>query len=349
MSSLRQLAAQLDLSHATVSAALRNMPGVRPATRERVLQAAGRVGYRANPLASALMGEMRRSRGLRFRGTLAVLGRSSAERAAGIGAGPSRDLLSGARRRAGELGFEIDEIQPGKNGWDPDRMTGALEARGIRGLLVLDSPDDFATAGIDWSRFPVVQAGMAHGAVRFDSVRPDYVAAMSSALHQVRRLGYARPGLALDADSDARVRAAWIAAYHVEHLEAAACDEGSPPPRPLILRREDALSRFADWRALGGHDVILSDCPRLRDWLLAAKSPVAGGTGFCGLAPDSPDESLAHVDLRLPELGAKAVHLLVERVLRNEAGPGHIPATTMVAPEWVPGSSLRQARDKVAV
>jgi hypothetical protein len=50
VNSLRQLAVQLDLSHATVSAALRGLPGVKTATRLRVMQAAGAapVGHVAN-------------------------------------------------------------------------------------------------------------------------------------------------------------------------------------------------------------------------------------------------------------------------------------------------------------
>ena len=71
--SLRELARSLGLSHTTVSEALRASPRVKASTRERVLKAAREVGYRHNPLAGALMSEMRRSRSGTFRGVLAVL------------------------------------------------------------------------------------------------------------------------------------------------------------------------------------------------------------------------------------------------------------------------------------
>lgn len=71
--SLRELARSLGLSHTTVSEALRDSPRVKASTRERVLKAAREVGYRHNPLAGALMSEMRRSRSGTFRGVIAVI------------------------------------------------------------------------------------------------------------------------------------------------------------------------------------------------------------------------------------------------------------------------------------
>src|SRR6267154_1398667 len=71
--SIREIARTLGLSHTTVSEALRDSPRVNPATRRRVQKAAKSVGYRPNPLAGALMSEMRRARSGTFRGVLAIL------------------------------------------------------------------------------------------------------------------------------------------------------------------------------------------------------------------------------------------------------------------------------------
>ena len=75
--SLREIARSLGLSHTTVSEALRKSPRVRPETRMRVLRAAREAGYQPNPLAGALMSEMRRSRAGTFRGVLAIIDRES--------------------------------------------------------------------------------------------------------------------------------------------------------------------------------------------------------------------------------------------------------------------------------
>ena len=70
---LRSLAKQLGLSRTTVSDALRGSPRVDPNTAARVKKAAREAGYRRNPLAGALMSELRRSRGGAFRGVIAAI------------------------------------------------------------------------------------------------------------------------------------------------------------------------------------------------------------------------------------------------------------------------------------
>src|SRR4051812_10946751 len=108
MPSVRKLARALKLSHTTVSEALRNSPRVKPATRRRVLAAAREAGYRHNPLASALMSEMRRSRAGIFRGVIAVLDLDNPDRRSAGAARYHRELLRGASARATELGFRAE-------------------------------------------------------------------------------------------------------------------------------------------------------------------------------------------------------------------------------------------------
>ena len=71
--SIRSLAAGLNLSRATVSEALRGSPRVKEETRRRVVEEAGRMGYRLDPVASELMAQMRRSCSRAFRGLIALV------------------------------------------------------------------------------------------------------------------------------------------------------------------------------------------------------------------------------------------------------------------------------------
>lgn len=52
---LKQIALEAGVSVMTVSRALRNQPSSASATRQRIQQIAERLGYRPNPLVSALM------------------------------------------------------------------------------------------------------------------------------------------------------------------------------------------------------------------------------------------------------------------------------------------------------
>src|ERR1051325_10221340 len=151
---VRSLARALGLSHTTVSDALRGKGRVDPATVARVQKAARDAGYRRNPLAAAVMSELRRSRGGTFRGVLAAIDPSEPDRAP-HGAF-HRELLAGGRTRAMELGFKLEEFVVGVAGMTIPRLDSILQSRGIHGALLLPSwyaPD---WSGLDWSRYAAV-------------------------------------------------------------------------------------------------------------------------------------------------------------------------------------------------
>ena len=100
---LRSLARVLGLSRTTVSDALRGSPRVDPNTAERVHAAARAAGYRRNPLAGALMSELRRSRGTAFHGVLAAVDFNEPDRPAHAARYP-RALQVGAEARAADIG-----------------------------------------------------------------------------------------------------------------------------------------------------------------------------------------------------------------------------------------------------
>ena len=56
---IKDIARQLDVSHTTVSLALRNHPSLPAATRARIQKLARELGYRPNPLVHALMAHVR--------------------------------------------------------------------------------------------------------------------------------------------------------------------------------------------------------------------------------------------------------------------------------------------------
>jgi transcriptional regulator with XRE-family HTH domain len=68
---LRDLAAHLGVSPATVSRALRHDPRITEAVRLRVAKAAAKLGYRRDPKLSQLMSHVRATKQHTFQGTLA--------------------------------------------------------------------------------------------------------------------------------------------------------------------------------------------------------------------------------------------------------------------------------------
>jgi len=100
---IRALAKQLGLSRTTVSEALRGLPRIQHDTAKRVCDAAERAGYRPNPMASAVMSQIRRSRAQAFRGGLAAVNVDEPDRPA-YAQRYHDGLIDGARERAADLG-----------------------------------------------------------------------------------------------------------------------------------------------------------------------------------------------------------------------------------------------------
>jgi DNA-binding LacI/PurR family transcriptional regulator len=341
--SLRELARILGLSHTTVSEALRGSPRVKPATRKLVLEKAREVGYRRNPLAGALMSEMRRSRAGTFRGVLAVLDLDGPVGRPASAARYHRELTRGAAERAQELGFSAETFAMGQKGMSMERLDGILHARGIRGVFLLPvrEPPDFTR--LDWTHFAGVYADYVIERPALHAVAPDHYRAMFMALQRLQGLGYRRPGFAIGEAHDARLLYKWQAAFH-----AFATHHGELQTVPPLIAADLTQARLTAWCQAHRPDVVLCHNSDVLVWLQAAGFEVPRETGFCCLNVTQADVPCAGLDLQPRLLGARGMELLVAQVLRNEQGVPDVPSTTTVPAAWVDGPTLRGLPSEVA-
>ena len=348
VNSLRQLAEQLDLSHATVSAALGGKPGVKPATRARVVAAAEALGYRANPLASALMGELRRSKGGVFRGVIALLAPPwSAEPCARLSA-----MEAGARARAAEAGFEIASVRIDANDPEPGRLGAILHARGIAGVITLPGLAPARLSELDWTTLCGVHAGADGDQNELHVVRADDQAAMRTAFLRLQSLGYRRPGLVLSGSGACPRLTMRHAAYLACLLNGPAWEQRAyfaPPPFFVEPARAPAPDVFPRWLQRGAHDVVIADTPAVLGWMRSAGAIAPETHGFCLLDREDGDGPCAGVDPQHQLIGARAVDLLREQLLSRQFGRPEAPLVTLVPPRWINGETLREQKPDVHV
>jgi DNA-binding LacI/PurR family transcriptional regulator len=341
--SLRQLAHELGVSHTTVSEALRGSPRVKPETKDMILKAANALGYQRNPLAGALMSEMRRSRAGTFRGVLAVLDLDGAE---GRPPGPTRyhaELTKGATQRAEELGFKADVFSVGKGGLSLERLDTILQSRGIRGIFLLPVRETPDLTRLGWGHFSGIYSDYVIERPGLHAVCPDHYRAMLTAMDRLRAQGYQRPGLVLGAAHDERLLFRWEAAYHAYQTH----HDGMTRLPPLImseLNQED----FTRWFTTVKCDVVLAHNPLVMEWMKAAGASVPKTHGFCCLNVLNSEKPCAGLDLQPRLLGARGVELLISQVLCNEVGAPEVPMTTVLPAAWVDGPTVRAQLKKGA-
>ena len=332
---LRSLARDLGLSRTTVSDALRGSPRVDPHTAQRVCQAAREAGYRRNPLAGALMSELRRSRGTAFRGVLAAVDFNEPDRPDDA-AGYHRELVLGAETRAVELGFKVERFSVGHAGVSVQRLDSILQSRGIHGVILLPAWDEPDLSNLDWTRFAGIYTDYIIERPALHSVCPDHYRSLLAALQRLAALGYRQPGLFLQKHLDERLQYRWGAAFR-------AFQESHPALKkvPPLIVESFTKDEFVRWFRRCKPDVVLGHHTEAMDWMESCGAVFPATHGFVSLNVLMKTRPCAGLDLQPRTLGARSAEMLIAQLQRNETGIPEWPSTTTIPAHWVDGPSLR--------
>jgi len=333
---LRALARCLGLSRTTVSDALRGTGRVDPNTARRVRQVAEDAGYRRNPLATALMTEMKRSHTVLFRGVLAAIDFEEHQRP-GIAKPFHAGLMRGAESRAAELGFKLERFVVGDDSLPVRRLDEILRSRGIHGILVLPAWQAPDLSLLDWSRYAGVYTDYIIKKPALHSFCSDHYRTMISALVLLAERGYRRPGLCMETLRDDRLQKRHSAAFSsFQHggLEL----EHVPPLRVTSLTRE----RFKRWFIRHAPDVVICHFTEVIGWMEECGAKVPETHGFVSLNTIWRDRECAGFDLQPELIGARACESIVAQLFRNELGLPEWPMMTTIPSRWTEGPTLKQ-------
>lgn len=332
---IRDVARRAGVHTSTVSRALRADPRIRPEVRERIQALAEAMGYRPDPALRALAKYRAQGRAVEFRGLLAWVtnertryGWRHYEKAA---------YFDGAKRRAGELGYDVEHFWSLEPGLTPERLRQILLARGVRGVLLPPPPPGKPRVELNWDGLAVVSFGCSREEPRLHSIHCHHYRAMELLLGELWALGYRRPGLALNRSVNASVDGAWSAAYF-----NFANDNSAKMPRPLIDDDWGAAELLA-WRESQRVDVVVSERHEVFAWLGDGGVDVPGECGFALTARHPSHPLCAGIDENSTVIGAASIDLLTSLVERGESGvPAH-PQNVLIEGCWRPlGATLWQ-------
>ncbi|MBL9190182.1 MAG: LacI family DNA-binding transcriptional regulator [Opitutaceae bacterium] len=332
---VRSLARALGLSHTTVSDALRGKGRVDPATVKRVEEAARAAGYRRNPLAAAVMSELRRSRGGTFRGVIAAVDLLEPQRRDPQGAFHAA-LVRGGRERAAELGFKLEEFVVGTAGMTVRRLDTILQSRGIHGVMVLPSWGAPDWSELDWTRYAAVYCDYSIDRPPLHCVCCNHYRSMMALLARLAERGYRRPGLAIERGRDERMQRRFSAAFHAHFA-------GAPATVPPLIAETQTREAFQAWFKKHKPDVVIGHHTDKIGWMQACGARVPETHGFVSLNAVYNTQPCAGLDQQPRELGSRAVELVIAQLQRNELGVPAWPTTTTIAARWVEEPTVRAA------
>jgi LacI family transcriptional regulator len=333
---LSSVAAMAGVSTMTVSRALREDPKLPAGTRKRIQAVAQSVGYRPDPMISQLMGQLKSSR-MRAPEPLAWL----IPRAIPPGwrdAFTVRECFDGAGKRAAQLGYKLDVIPTYDPSIGPKRLTQILLARSITGVLVAATPGLPLAVEFDWDHFSIATCGHTVSAPSVCRACNHHQRIIRTALAELVRAGYRRPGLVITQTDNLRVDDGWTAGFLSYQLHLPVKDR-----TPVLMDEPVSGRQIVRWLDRHRPDVVLSHSMDDLDIIRSSGRCVPGDIGFVHLDLERGNSRCAGMRQNHADVGASAVEMVVAQIHRGERGIPTVPKLILTDGTWVPGPSIRIA------
>lgn len=334
--SLRDIAAEIGVTHVTVSLALRGDPRISAARRQEVAAAAERLGYRPDPMLASLSAYRQAKKPVEIRSTIAWFNQWHDPRQ--LRRFQEFDAYwRGARDYAAQLGYRLDEFIVGKD-MTPTRLQQILLARNVRGILI-PPHNTFALGEFDWSQFSVVRLGISVPHPRVHIVTSDQKNCAVMAFERMWERGYRRIAYVtahrFDLNTGGNFRAGFLSAQDVHvplrrHLA------------PFVLSEESTagdIRNLRKWLRTIKPDAVLASIANLREMLERAgcRVPEDLGVAATSLLDGHFD---CGVDQNSFEVGRVAMATLAGLIHQNERGIPQYCRRILVEGRWVDGASL---------
>jgi DNA-binding LacI/PurR family transcriptional regulator len=340
---IRSIAKKAQVHYATVSRALRGDPRVSKSTQQHVANIAREMGYKPNPLVSALMTQVHASKRISYVGNIALFFDSQAL----MKQYPHLQLgYVSLKLRAEELGFHLDTFFLDEYRFQGDKLLKALESRGIYGIInQLMFPHE-QLAQFDWSHFACSTFGKNHSSEIvpsterlnlpswIPSVNPNHFSNMNLVNHKVRQLGYCKPGMVLRPF----VRELSENAFEAPFMQL--CYSLNLPPHEQIYVGNETQPQFKRWLKQSGIDLLISHETTFYE--IAKKSGV--NVDFINL--DWKGGSESGINQHQDYMITKVVDLVVAQLHRNERGQPLTPFNVLIDGEWQQGNTINREVSK---
>ena len=328
---LKTVAKHAGLSLATVSYALRQHPKIPADTRALVAKAAVELGYRPNPRVASLMAHIRGAHARAHQERLAFVWvhttRGEARKDPFL-----RNVFAGARERANQTGFCLEEFWTNDPGMNDRRLEQILRTRGIVGVVL--SPVTTAEASVtvdwDWSHFSAAVIGNVTWTPELHHAGHHHFLGMRMALRELEQLGCTRPAALIERKTNERAKRAWEAAFLTHHAQ--------PKVAQTLVRVTETEDDFglAAWLLKSKADaLVVSEAQLLLQPRLAAASRRLKIPLVTLHWSESTPPEFGGIDQCYDRVAAHAVDLVAAQLNANETGVPDLASIMLFPGRWV--------------
>jgi LacI family transcriptional regulator len=338
MANLRAIASTLGISLATVARALRGSSLVRPETRQRVEEAARKLGYCPDPMVTVLMERIRSGKEPHDQGSIAIL--IDAESAADWRrcAEPYQLQFDGYLSGAQHHGYRTECFYLQEKGLGSEAIDRILYARGFLGVIIA-APcplQEKSNLSLKWDRYAVATSGPNWSHLAIDRACADFRYNVSLAFKKLVGRGYERIGFVLPPSALNPKDRNWLAGYLASQFSL-------PKARQLPVFigsiHSCSVNKFRRWRDRWKPDALLCLLGEELEWMnQIGISPLEDMALVCLNRPVKSEFSGVEENSFL--VGKLACDIVVNRIIHNERGLTDLPRRLLVPGTWVDGKTL---------
>jgi len=342
--SLGDVAKAAGVSKSSACYVLRNQAGPSKATREKVMKAAKKLGYVPD---ANMLSFMSKVRDAKEKDLLPI---------AWLDTNWERDswhkykfflpYLEGAKARALQLGYRIEEIWAGEPGLTMKRVSDILYQRGIEGVVVTHPAKHFR---LKWDYLAAVSLEGHLLAPRLHRVLADRPFNILLALKMVKRMGYRRIGICVDETFSHFSNHGGMAVINQFLATMPKMDRVAP----LFIawhRVENARlvveDRVVAWMRDQRPEVIVGNNGCLLDWARHAGYRVPEDLGIVHTAIDDDVADWAGIYSNRRKIGAVAAEQVISLTRNREFGIPSIPISLVIRGNWRHGNTLLNLKAK---
>lgn len=331
---IRDIAAEAGVHFTTVGLALRDSPRISPETRRKVHAVAERLGYRPDPMLSALNAYRQTKRRPHFQATIAWIN-NWPDRKALLRNADFFEYHKGAVARARELGYEIDEFWLREKGMTFAKLRRIFKARNIQGVIMAPQPTSNIQIDFDFAGLSAVSLSYSLKQPALHVIANHHFRSMRLMLTHLEELGFRRIGLLIGREWNEKVGLSWLGGL----LVSREVSQNSIEILPLQQRGIEPARLLEEIRQKKP-DVIVSH-RQVYDQLRELKVRIPDELGFANLSVEHDARFISGVYQNSLQIGRKAVDQVVDMLHRGETGVPALPSHLLIDGVWQPGSTLR--------
>ncbi|MGE9293062.1 MAG: LacI family DNA-binding transcriptional regulator [Puniceicoccales bacterium] len=318
----------------TVSRALRGDTRISAEVREQVREVADRLGYRPNPLLTALSSLRHQHSQHKTPTTLAYVLREETH---------VTDHFKGVKKAATASGFKVEVFTIGSS-LSPKRLNQILTYRNILGVILAPLPEAHGSFELDWDKYATVALEYTFLHPRFDRIVPDSFQSVVQVLKQCANYGHRRVGIVLSHAVHERNEGLLVAAYEY-HMRR---DNRLVLIEPLIVGPEGEEAAIHDWLLRAQPEVVITSnriMSEVRKCMDTLGLDVPRQIGLVNLNADPVSPEHAGIVLNAQMMGEQAAYHLVHKLHHNQFGVPASPVSIQTYFRWVDGPTLIPAKE----